>query len=144
MTLPGLNSTPYVLTDLQDIWKAVNLGNVKAIYVEQGFAIPENLSKSIFTLKINGEVRLYEKDVKNIMDEIIVQVALAGGEVHEVKQGELSDGKKMVLVPKCRNLKYEVNKDNRLFKKKKFQPALLDEDSVEQEVFEEIDSTFII
>ncbi len=92
----ALNSGKY-LSDLNEIWSAVNDGRGRTIFVEEGYIQPVREENNAFTL-ITAEEISSKDDINDIVDEMIEQNLKFGGDVVFLEKGSLDKFNKLALV----------------------------------------------
>lgn len=92
----ALNSGTY-LSDLNDIWRAVQEGRGKTIFVEEGYYQPAKEENGVLT-PINAEDISSADDINDIVDEMIEYNLKYGGDVVFIEKGGLEKFEKLALV----------------------------------------------
>ncbi|HZH88443.1 MAG TPA: hypothetical protein VFD78_04625 [Chitinophagaceae bacterium] len=92
----ALSSGNY-LSDLNEIWRAVNDGRGRTIFVEEGYIQPVREDNGVFT-PISSQEISSKKDINDIVDEMIEQNLKYGGDVVFLEKGSLDKFNKLALV----------------------------------------------
>lgn len=92
----AINSGKY-LSDLNEIWQAINNGRGATIFVEEGYFQPVR-EKDEILYEINEEDIASKEDINDIVDEMIERNLKFGGDVVFLEKGSLKDFNKMALV----------------------------------------------
>jgi hypothetical protein len=78
------------LSDVNDIWKAINEGRVQTIFIEQGLFQPAIMENNFITF-VSDDERSRKEVVDDIYDEMIETNMTFGGDVVFLPRGELKD-----------------------------------------------------
>lgn len=89
--------TGHYLVDLNDIWRAVQNGRGKTIFVEEGYYQPVKIENDILTPISSGEIT-HPPDNNDIVDDMIEQNLKHGGDVVFLAKGQLEKFQKIALV----------------------------------------------
>lgn len=92
----ALGSGKY-LSDLNDIWEAVQKGRGKTIFVEEGYFQPVREENGILTPIESSEIKA-ENDNNDIVDDMIEHTLKFGGDVVFLEKGSLKEFNKLALV----------------------------------------------
>lgn len=92
----AVNSGKY-LSDLNDIWEAVQKGRGKTIFVEEGYIQPVKNDHGVLT-PISSEEIKDKNHINDIVDDMIEHTLKFGGDVVFLEKGGLKDFNKLALV----------------------------------------------
>lgn len=92
----AVNSGKY-MTDLNEIWEAVQKGRGKTIFVEEGYYQPARNENGVLK-PISTDQISTKDDIDDVVDEIIEFTLKFGGDVVFLGKGDLADFNKMSLV----------------------------------------------
>lgn len=85
------------LSDLNEIWQAINNGRGQTIFVEEGYFQPVK-EKDQILYEISEEEIASKEDINDIVDEMIERNLKFGGDVVFLEKGSLKDFNKLALV----------------------------------------------
>lgn len=90
-------STGKFLSDLNEIWRAIQNGRAQTIFVEEGYFQPVKNEDGVFT-PISPDDISHKDDINDIVDDMIEQTLQMGGDVIFLEKDSLKKFNKLALV----------------------------------------------
>lgn len=98
--LKELEESPFILTDLQDIWQAVIQGNGNLLLVERDYKEQAYIQDDFLVQHLDNGSSRFEKHVDDLVDDIIEQMLKIKGKVVFVDNDRLSKYGHIALIPR--------------------------------------------
>lgn len=90
-------NTGKFLSDLNEIWRAIQDGRAQTIFVEEGYYQPVRNDDGVFTPIQSNEIK-HKDDINDIVDDMIEQTLQLGGDVIFLEKDSLKKFNQLALV----------------------------------------------